>query len=86
MPGQRFALPDTRREFVRRLTPIECEPLHGLPDDWTNIPWQGKAKAPESLRYAALANSMALPVMRRLALRLSGVMAESAPYRLPEWV
>ncbi|MFC5547319.1 hypothetical protein [Massilia aerilata] len=32
-PGQRFALPHTRREFVRRLTPIECERLHGLPDD-----------------------------------------------------
>lgn len=23
---------------VRRLTPMECERLQGLPDDWTNIP------------------------------------------------
>jgi DNA (cytosine-5)-methyltransferase 1 len=74
---------DEGREFVRRLTPIECERLHGLPDDWTNIPWRGKQEAPDSLRYAALGNSMAVPVIRWLGLRLARAISDSRPYRLP---
>lgn len=76
---------DAGREFVRRLTPTECERLHGLPDDWTNIPWRGKPDAPDTLRYAALGNSMAVPVMRWIGRRLAREMTESPPYRLPEW-
>lgn len=49
---------------VRRLTPLECERLQGFPDDWTDIPWKGKEHAPDSPRYKALGNSMAVPVMR----------------------
>jgi DNA (cytosine-5)-methyltransferase 1 len=73
------------REYVRRLTPMECERLHGLPDDWTNVPWRGKPDAPDSLRYAALGNSMAVPVMRWIGLRLSRVMTDCPPYVLPAW-
>jgi DNA (cytosine-5)-methyltransferase 1 len=49
---------------VRRLTPIECERLQGFPDGFTNIPWRKKDTAPDGLRYKALGNSMAVPVMQ----------------------
>ena len=50
---------------VRRLTPLECERLQGFPDNYTNIP-----KASDSLRYKALGNSMAVPVMRWIGERI----------------
>ena len=50
---------------VRRLTPLECERLQGMPDNHTQIPWRGKdAEAcPDAPRYKAVGNSMAVPVM-----------------------
>lgn len=56
----------------RRLTPRECERLQGFPDDYTLIPWR-KGMAPDSLRYKALGNSMAVPCMRYLAQRIEAV-------------
>lgn len=50
---------------VRRLTPKECERLQGFPDNYTNIPG-----AKDSPRYAALGNSMAVPVMRWIGRRI----------------
>ena len=50
----------------RRLTPVECERLMGFPDGWTDVAFQGKP-ARDTLRYRALGNSMAVPVMRWLA-------------------
>lgn len=50
---------------VRRLTPRECERLQGFPDDYTAIPG-----AKDSPRYAALGNSMAVPVIRWLGRRI----------------
>ena len=57
---------------VRRLTPRECERLQGFPDDWTLVPWNGKPadEAPDTHRYKALGNSMAVPVMRWLGGRI----------------
>jgi len=51
---------------VRRLTPRECERLQGFPDDYSRIAWRGKPAehCPDSPRYRALGNSMAVPVMR----------------------
>ena len=49
---------------VRRLTPVECERLQGFPDGYTDVPWRGVEHAPDSRRYKALGNSMAVPVMR----------------------
>lgn len=49
---------------VRRLTPVECERLQGFPDGYTDVPWRGADHAPDSKRYKALGNSMAVPVMR----------------------
>ena len=55
---------------VRRLTPVECERLQGFPDNYTNIPWRNKPTAPDSRRYKALGNSMAVPVMRWIGRRI----------------
>lgn len=55
---------------VRRLTPVECERLQGFPDGWTNIPWANKPTAPDSRRYKALGNSMAVPVMHWIGKRM----------------
>lgn len=57
---------------VRRLIPMEYERLQGFPDDWTNIEWRGKP-APDSKRYKALGNSMAVPVMRWIGERIESV-------------
>lgn len=54
---------------VRRLTPKECERLQGFPDNYTNIEYKGKTAA-DSLRYKALGNSMAVPVMLWLGKRI----------------
>lgn len=58
---------------VRRLTPVECERLQGFPDNFTNIPWRGKIESPDGPRYAALGNSMAVPVMAWLGKRIDYV-------------
>ena len=57
---------------VRRLTPVECERLQGFPDNHTQIPWRGKpaAECPDSPRYKAIGNSMAVPVMRWIGKRI----------------
>ena len=55
---------------VRRLTPRECERLQGFPDDTTAI--DGAKDTP---RYAALGNSMAVPVMRWIGQRIAKVDA-----------
>ena len=61
-----------RGYVVRRLTPRECERLQGFPDDWTLIPWRGKpaADCPDSRRYKAVGNSMAVPVMWYIGRRI----------------
>lgn len=53
---------------VRRLTPLECERLQGLPDNWTLIDDQSCS---DTTRYKALGNGMAQPcadfIIRRIA-------------------
>ena len=55
---------------VRRLTPIECERLQGFPDNYSNIPWRGKAESPDGPRYKALGNSWAVPVVAWIGKRI----------------
>ena len=43
---------------VRKLTPLECERLQGLPDNWTLI--EDKSYS-DSARYKAIGNGMAQP-------------------------
>jgi len=55
---------------VRRLMPIECERLQGLPDGYTAV-----GKAADGPRYRALGNSMAVPCMKWLGARIQWVEA-----------
>lgn len=57
---------------VRRLTPTEAERLQGFPDGHTDIGWKGKP-TPDSHRYKAMGNSMAVPVMRWIGERIKEV-------------
>ena len=61
-----------QRSVVRRLTPMECERLQGFPDNWTRIPYRGKPEeeCPDTPRYKAIGNSMAVPVMRWIGERI----------------
>jgi len=69
--------------IVRRLTPIECERLQGFPDNYTQIPWKGRPaqECPSSHRYKALGNSMAVPVMRWIGMRIDMLDAADLPKR-----
>ena len=60
---------------VRRLTPLECERLQGLPDHWTDIgDWidsKGKKhKSADTPRYKAIGNGIALPFWEWMLNRL----------------
>jgi DNA (cytosine-5)-methyltransferase 1 len=63
---------------VRLLTPIECERLQGFPDNFTQIPWKGKAPelCPDGPRYKAIGNSMAVPVLKWIGERIEKVERE----------
>lgn len=61
--------------FVRRLTPLECERLQGYPDGWTDIgDWvdsKGKKRqCSDAARYRALGNSIALPPWKWVLKRI----------------
>lgn len=58
---------------VRRLIPVECERLQGFPDHYTRIPYRKKTAdlCPDSPRYKALGNSMAVPCMAWLGKRIA---------------
>lgn len=69
--GLSFALTrgGAARMRIRKLTPTECERLQGFPDGWTDI----REATPDTLRYQALGNSMAVPVIRWLGERMQEV-------------
>jgi len=64
---------------IRYLTPLECERLQGIPDNYTLIPWR-KGFAADGPRYKAVGNGMAVPCVawvikklhRACAMRLCG--------------
>lgn len=61
---------------VRRLTPLECERLQGLPDNWTMpdkayvVPIRGI----ETSRYHAIGNAVCVPVVKWIAGRISTIL------------
>ena len=57
-------------QFIRRLTPLECERLQGFPDGWTDIPG-----ASDSARYRALGNSVAIPCVEFIMQSLKEVVS-----------
>ena len=58
------------RWAVRRLTPLECERLQGFPDGWTAVPWRGRERTPDGLRYTALGNAMTVNCMEWIGRRI----------------
>ena len=60
---------------LRQVTPIEAERLQGFPDNYTQIPYKGKAKkdCPTSKRYEAVGRSMSINVMEWLGTRIEEV-------------
>jgi len=54
---------------VRRLMPVECERLQGIPDHYTLVPYRNKPAA-DGPRYQAIGNSMAVPCVAWLGQRL----------------
>lgn len=54
---------------VRRLTPTECESLQGFPAGYTDVTYRKKPAA-DGPRYRALGNSMAVPCMWWLGMRI----------------
>ena len=57
---------------TRSLTPVEYERLQGFPYDFTRIPYGGRPaeECPDSLRYAAAGNSMAVPCLSWIGRRI----------------
>ena len=56
----------------RKLTPIECERLQGLPDDWTKygIYENRKVEIRESQRYKLLGNAITSLIMKLIAQKI----------------
>lgn len=67
--------PESSGYIVRRLTPLECERLQGMPDEHTRVPYRGKPaeECPDGPRYKAIGNSMAVPVMHWIGERMQKV-------------
>ena len=57
-------------QFIRRLTPWECELLQGFPLGWTDTP-----SASDSARYRALGNSVPVPCVEFIMKSLQAVAA-----------
>lgn len=63
--------------MLRKVTPIEAERFQGFPDNYTNIPWRNKPDSPDSARYKAMGNSMAVPVMRFIGERIQSAVLKA---------
>lgn len=57
---------------VRRLTPVECERLQGIPDNHTLVPFNGKPMA-DGNRYKMIGNGFAVPVVAWIGKRIQMV-------------
>ena len=62
----------TKDSRIRRLTPVECERLQGLPDNFTSEGvFNGKVKKiSDSQRYKVCGNAVSVPVIERIARSL----------------
>ena len=69
-----------KKALVRRITPLECERLQGLPDHYTNLK---DTPCSDSARYKAIGNGMAQPcadfVLKRLSLAVGPGIEEWIP-------
>ncbi|SFE37560.1 DNA cytosine methyltransferase [Peptostreptococcus sp. D1] len=63
--------------FIRYLTPIECERLMGLPDNYTKYGVDGNIIL-DSARYKALGNAIALPCVEYIMAGIKDEFLTSA--------
>jgi len=59
--------------IIRRLTPVECERLQGVPDDWTKYGADGTEIA-DTARYRAIGNSICVYCAERVYLGILDVL------------
>lgn len=61
---------------VRRLTPLECEKLQGLPENWTlpDTDYVVPIRGIETNRYHAIGNAVCIPVAQWVAGRIAGLL------------
>ena len=59
--------------FLRVLTPLECERLMGLPENWTKYGCMNE-EISDHARYRALGNSIALPCAEYVMAGIAEVM------------
>ena len=57
------------RTRIRRLTPLECERLQGLPDGWTEFYADGK-RVSDSERYERCGRTITIPVVEAIGRKL----------------
>ena len=69
-----YALIDDGRPHIRCLTPLECERLMGMPDNFTLIPF-GKKMASDTVRYKAIGNSLVIPDVQWIGERIKQINA-----------
>lgn len=91
--------PKHRKYIVRRLTPLECSRLQGMPDDWCDIPAQSNVTQEELEHWRPILNEWAKINGKKpksdaqIVKWLSSPVSESAQYQmygngiaLPQWV
>jgi len=62
-------LDDGKKISLRRLTPLECERLQGLPDGWTEFYHDGR-RVSDSERYERCGRTITIPVVEAIGRRL----------------
>lgn len=70
-----------QRNIVRKLTPLECERLQGLPDNWTLI--EDKS-CTDAARYKAIGNGMAQPCADFIMAQIAKYAAEEEEKHVSE--
>ena len=65
----------TYPDAVRRLTPLECERLQGLPENWTlpDKDYVMPIRGIETNRYHAIGNAVCVPVVQWISGRISNI-------------
>lgn len=91
--------PKHRKYIVRRLTPLECSRLQGMPDDWCDIPAQSSVTQEDLEHWRPILDGWAAINGKKpksdaqIVKWLSSPVSESAQYQmygngiaLPQWV
>jgi DNA (cytosine-5)-methyltransferase 1 len=64
-----YVLPVEENLRIRKLTPLECERLQGLPDGWTEFYDDGR-RVSDSERYERCGRTITIPVVEAIGRRL----------------